>query len=366
MAGARIQGAHQKKMAVENALGFLRAGDAPAEGPIYVIAGPQPFLREYVLDNLRQRMAAKGFQYRPFQAGGGEGFGAVIRELEAADLFAPRRFVACRVLKNYRERAGDDDGDDENALGSGGGSEAALISAINKIGPTVRLGLVYERDNAPAKIKRTAEGAGVVINCMRPFDNQIGQYAEIFARGLGLKLARDTADLLAIRHGGDLAAIANALNLAGIAAEAGKIDEADLGSGSGTSRVPDLFELAESVPRGNLNETLALFDRAVETGRDPIELLAVELIPLIRRMLTAAVLLEKRQGAAAIGRVLGLSPSSSLMMRALDGARRFGTERLTMAHRKATMLDANFKAGLLKEREAAIAGLLLELMASAK
>jgi DNA polymerase III delta subunit len=311
-------------------------------------------------------MAAEGFQYRAFQAGGADGFGAVIRELEAADMFAPRRFVACRVLKTYRERGGDDEGADEGGGSSGGGSEAALIEAIGRLGPSVKLGLVYERDNAPAKVRRTAEVAGVVINCMRPFDNQISQYAEIFARGLGLKLARDTADLLAVRHGGDLAAIANALSLAAIATEAGgKIDEADLGNGGGL-RVPDLFELAESVPHGKLDETLALFDRAVQTGRDPIELLAVELIPLIRRMLTAAVLVEKRQGAAAIGRVLGLPPSSGLMMRALDGARRFGVERLTGAHRKATMLDANFKAGLLKEREAAIAGLLLELMTPAQ
>jgi DNA polymerase III delta subunit len=354
-------------MAVENALGFLRATGASVDVPVYVIAGPQPFLREYVLDNLRTRMAAAGFQYRAFQAGGGEGFGTVIRELEAADLFAPRRFVGCRVLKTYRQRGGGDDDDEGGSGGGGSDGEAALVDAINKIGPTVRLALVYERDSPPAKIRRTAEGPGIVINCMRPFDNQIGQYADVFARGLGLKLARDTADLLAVRHGSDLAAIANALSLAAIAAETGgKIDEADLGGGGGSSRVPELFELAESVPRGNLNETLALFDRAVQTGRDPIELLAVELIPLIRRMLAAAVLLEKRQGAAAIGRVLSLPPSSGLMMRALDGARRFGVERLTVAHRKATQLDASFKTGLLKEREAAIAGLLLELMAPAK
>jgi DNA polymerase III delta subunit len=354
-------------MAVENALGFLRAAGASVEAPVYVIAGPQPFLREYVLDNLRQRMAAAGFQYRAFQTGGAEGFGAVIRELEATDLFAPRRFVACRVLKTYRERGGggDEDGGDDGAPGGGGG-EAGLIEAIGKIGPSMRLGMVYERDSAPPKIRRTVEGAGVVINCIRPFDNQIAQYAEVFARGLKLKLARDTADLLALRHGGDLAAMANALNLAAIAAGSGKIDEADLGGGGGASRVPDLFELAESVARGTLNEALALFDRAVQTGRDPIELLAVEIIPLVRRTLTAAVLLEKRQGAAAIGRVLGLPPSSGLMMRALDGARRFGSARLAAAHQKATLLDASFKAGLLKEREAAIAGLLLELMGPAK
>lgn len=349
-------------MSVENALGFLRGGP-DALAPVYVIAGPQPFLREYALETLRRRMIAAGYQYRAFQAGGADGFSAVIRELEAADLFAPKRFVACRVLKTFRERAEDEDAEERSAT-KGGGGEVALLDAIGKIGQSSRLGLIYDRDTAPAKVRRVGESAGVVINCMRPFDNQIGQYAEVFARGLGLKLARDTADLLALRHGGDLSAIANALSLAAIAnAAGGKIDEADLGGGS-SSRVPDLFELAESIPRGNLNETLALFDRAVQVGRDPIELLAVEIIPLIRRMLTAAVLLDRRQGAAAIGRVLGLPPSSVLLTRAVDGARRFGKQRLTDAHQRATQLDADFKAGLLKERESAIAGLLIDLVGS--
>lgn len=357
-------------MAVENALGFLRGAGLRVAAPIHVIAGPQPFLREYVLDILRQRMAAEGYQYRPFQIGGAEGFGAVIQELEGADLFAPRRLVACRVLKTYRERGGDAAEEDGATGGRGGGAgEAALISAIERISATIRLALIYDRDSAPARIRRVAEQSGTVINCMRPFDNQIGQYAEVFARALGLKLARDTADLLALRHGGDLAAMNNALGLAAIAAAGnGQIDEADLGGpgASGTSHVPDLFELAESIARGNLNETLTLFDRAVQTGRDAIELLAVEIIPLTRRMFIAAVLLNKRKGASEVARALGLPPSSGLMTRAVDGARRFGLERLARAHRRATELDAQFKTGLLKEREAAIAALLIDLMSPAK
>ncbi|MGA2409768.1 MAG: hypothetical protein ABSG46_05175 [Candidatus Binataceae bacterium] len=50
------------------------------------------------------------------------------------------------------------------------------------------------------------------------------------------------------------------------------------------------------------------------------------------------------------------------MTRAILGARRFGLERLTRAHRRATELDAQFKAGLLKERDAATAALLIDLM----
>ena len=42
--------------------------------------------------------------------------------------------------------------------------------------------MVYERDNAPIKIRRVVEKLGTVINCMRPYDNQVGQYAEVFAQ----------------------------------------------------------------------------------------------------------------------------------------------------------------------------------------
>jgi hypothetical protein len=53
-----------------------------------------------------------------------------------------------------------------------------------------------------------------------------------------------------------------------------------------------------------------------------------------------------------------------LIVRAIDGGRRFGAQRLMRAHRRACELDANFKNGLIKEREQAISSLLLELMAS--
>jgi DNA polymerase III delta subunit len=356
-------------MAAENALGFLRAlaqGREPT--PVVLIAGPQAFLREYVLDALRRSMAPDGFKYRTFQVGAGGGFAAVISELEGADMFAPKRLVVCRVLRSHRERASaEDDGDDgeDRAAGSSAGGETALGAAIERIGPALRLALSYERDNAPAKMRKIVDQAGTLVNCMRPFDNQVGQYAELFARNLGLKLSMSAADLLAGRHGGDLSAIANALAKAAITCtEKGRVETSDLGE-AGLTRIPEVFELAESLARGNPAETLSLFDRAVETGREPIELLAVEVIPLVRRMLVAAALISRRKGVADIARALGLPPNSGLLTRAVEGARRFGLDRLQRAHRRACELDAYFKMGLLKEREQAVAGMLLDLMAGA-
>ncbi len=350
-------------MASENALGFLRAADREPP-PIVLIAGPQAFLREYVLDLLRDRAARDGFGLRSFQIAGGDGFGAAIAELEGADLFAPRRLVVARVMRAYRERAADDDeGSSESSKSRAGraGDETALGAALERISANVRAAILYERDTLPAKLKRVVEKLGLTINCPRPFDNQLGQYAELFARRIGLRLAPDATDLLVGRHGADLSGIANALARAAIHAEnGGRIDGAAFGEAAGR-RTPEPFELAESIARGRGAEAVAIFDRAVASGRDPIELLGVEIIPTMRRMLAAASILERRKNAAEVAHVLGLPPSSPLVTRAIDGARRFGARRLFEAHRRACQLDAGFKNGTLREREAAIGGLLLEL-----
>ncbi len=355
-------------MAIENALAFLRGGTR-VSAPVFLIVGPQPFLREYVLDTLRLRLAPAGFQYRPFQVGGADGYGAAISELEGADLFAPKRLIACRVLKTHRERASvadDDDGDGGEGKAGGVADESALGAALERISGPVHCAIVYERDNAPAKIRRVVEKIGTVINCLRPYDNQIGQYVEVFAQNLGLKLSFNAVDLLVGRHGSDLGAISNAIAKAAIScADGAKVESSDLGAG-GASRIPDLFELAESVARGRPGEALALFDRAIQTGRDPIELLAVEVIPLVRRMLVAASMLEKRKTPADVARALGMQPTSQLVVRAVDGGRRFGALRLMRAHRRACELDAKFKNGLIHEREQAISAMLLDLMAPAE
>ncbi len=350
-------------MASENAIAYLRAPDREPP-PLALIAGPQAFLREYLLDAMRERAARDGFGYRSFQISGGEGFGAAIAELEGADLFAPRRFVACRVMRNYRERAAEDDdsaGEGAAPRGRRAGDEAALGAALERLAPNVRVAILYERDSAPAKIRRIVEKLGLALNCPRPFDNQIGQYAELFARRFGLRAGGDVIDLLVGRHGADLGAIVNALARAAIHAEpGGRIEAAAFGESAGR-RVPEPFALAESLARGQGAESVAIFDRAVASGRDPIEILGVEIIPTMRRMLAAASLLERRKGAADVAHILGLPPSSPLVARALDGARRLGARRLRAAHRRACQLDAGFKNGTIREREAAIGALLIEL-----
>ena len=87
------------------------------------------------------------------------------------------------------------------------GGEAALAELIETGVAPNRLMLVYERDNVPTRIRKAAEKSGALVNCLRPFDNQVPDYALAFARARGRKLGAGSADFLAARHAGDLAAI---------------------------------------------------------------------------------------------------------------------------------------------------------------
>jgi DNA polymerase III delta subunit len=354
-------------MAVETALSILRAGDRVTLSPAIVISGPHAFLREYVFDIVRRRMLQQGMKYRGFQVGGAEGFDAVLAELREADLFAPVRVVGCRVLRSHRggDQDGGEDGTSSGSSRAGTGSgEAALAEALETVRGPGALIVVYERDTAPAKIRRAAEQSGLAINCPRPYDNQLAQFAEAFARVQDLRLGRGVADLLVSRHAGDLSAIANTLAKAAIHREPGAtVSPSDLGDPA-AAKIPDLFELAEALSNGRAAAALATLGRALAAGRDPFELLAVEIAPVMRRMMLAASMAAHRQSAAQIAAALGMSPSSPLAMRAIEGARRFGMPRLTEAYRRVAQLDADFKNGRVKEREEALAGMLLELMAS--
>src|SRR5260370_17840872 len=95
-----------ESMAAENALGFIRAigQERGMAAPVFLIAGQQAFLREYVLDALRHRLLRDGFNYRAFQVGGSGGFGPIIDELQGPDLFAPKRLLGCRRLQSPPRR----------------------------------------------------------------------------------------------------------------------------------------------------------------------------------------------------------------------------------------------------------------------
>jgi DNA polymerase III delta subunit len=184
-----------------------------------------------------------------------------------------------------------------------------------------------------------------------------------FAQSLGLKLSAAAIDMIISRHGGDLGAVAGALGKLTIFIEPGAaVQPGDLDEGA--RRMPEAFELADSLARGRGSAALAQLGRATALGRDVFEILAVEIIPMMRRMMIAASMTAARRSDGDVAAALGLAPQSGLATRAIEGARRFGLARLERAYWRACAMDAGFKNGMIKEREAALAGLILDLIST--
>jgi DNA polymerase III delta subunit len=349
-------------MPSENALAFLaqlEAGKAlmPA---VILIAGPQVFLKEYVMDACREALRGSGRESQSFQVASASDFGAVLEAIAAPSLFASATIATCRVL---RSRGGaDDDSETGETRATRGGDDSKLSRAIELARAPSHLILLYERDSAPAKVQRQVEKAGLAIVCNKPFESQLPQVATLFARRLGLKIGYATAETLTERYGANLAAMHNALVLAALAAPQQKPDDFLRSSGAGADLGSDLFQISESLSGDLPLMPLAMIDRAAAVGRDPTELLSIEIIPALRRLLIAATLGMQGQGPAEIAMEIGMSPRSPRVTATTNAARRYGLRRLIRTYREAIELDANFKNGTVKEREQALSGLLAPLL----
>jgi DNA polymerase III delta subunit len=347
-------------MARVSALEFLRACARPSQLPgTILIYGPQAFLREYVLDTALASMNSPGRERLRLQLGPNDAPAALLGELSGPSLFAPTRMIACRVLRSRRARTHSaDEGLDTGAKRDG---DAQLAEAIVKLASSTSLVMLYEQERAPAAISQTVENRGLAVVCGKPFPNQVEQYAQLFARRLGLELSTAAGAHLAERCNADLGALHNTLALAAIELGAkAKVGMKEL-SGPFAGSAPELFDLARCVSSAQAGRFLALLDRAGALGRDAVEVLAVEIIPTLRRMLLAASMLAEGRRRAEIARALGMGPQSPAVESAIDGAARLGLNRIREAYREAVELDTAFKTGLVRERQAALCRLMLDM-----
>ncbi len=349
-------------MPSENALALLAQIEArkallPAA---ILIAGPQAFLKEYVLDACRDALRGPGREQQSFQIGAGGDFGAVLEAIAAPGLFAAATIATCRILRS-RGGGADEDGEAGETRASRSSDDSKLFRAIELATSPSHLILLYERDKAPAKVQRQIEKAGLAIVCNKPFESQLPQVATLFALRLGLKINYATADNLTERYGTNLAAMHNALVLAAIAAPQRTPDEF-LRTGAGADWGGELFQISESLSGDLPLLALAMIDRAIAVGRDPVELLSIEIIPALRRLLIAAALGMQGQGPAEIAMEIAMSPRSPRVTAIANAARRYGLRRLTQTYREAIELDANFKNGMVKERQQALSVLLAPLL----
>ena len=124
-----------------------------------------------------------------------------------------------------------------------------------------------------------------------------------------------------------MSAVSNTLGKVRIFAEPGKpVQPGDLDEGA--RRMPGGGRARrERLARTEFGGAGAVGARA-RARRDVFEILAVEIIPMMRRMMIAAAMMAARRSPGDVAFELGLPPQSGLATRAIEGARRYGLARL--------------------------------------
>jgi len=354
-------------MAAENALAFLRQFETgkPMLPATIVITGTQPFLKEYVLECCCAVARGEAAELRRFHIGNAADLAPLLEAVAAPGLFSSATTAVARILRTRRIRAeGDDESEEQDA--GGRGDDGLLNEAIESVRLPSRLILLYERDSAPAKVIRAVEANGLTIACNRPYDSQLIQYAGVFAHRLGVTLSPAALDLIVLKYGGNLLEMHNALALAALVKTIQPPDQFVRSLGGDSRLGGEVFALSESLAGDRPELAFALLDGAYGLGRDPNELLAVEVIPALRRMVTAANLLEQRRAPIEVAVALKLPPRSPMVAVAMDAAKRFGKTHLNAVYRAAVELDRGMKDGTIRDREAALSGLLLALLAQGR
>ncbi len=356
-------------MAWQTALSFLAAGGDSGPAPVALVHGAEAFLREFVAERIRQSLAARGYQCLFFHTAEVAGLSGLIRELNEPPLFAGRRLLVARVGRARAEREARP-ARERGGPGAGGraaarqeGLDEMLAGVAARVAEPTRLLLLLERETAPARLRAAVEEAGgLVVECMRPFEEQAAALAGALAQAQGLALAPRAALELAEACAGSPAAIGAALGRLKARLEPrSSVTPADLRQEFLADVAPAPFALADSIARGRAGAGLRQLGRALSAGRDPNEVLAVEIVPVLRRILVAAAVLERNGSRSEVAQALGVPAQSRLAGSALEGARNYGFAALAKAHRKVCELDRGFKSGQVKEQAQALWELLYSL-----
>ncbi len=346
-------------MRSQTALEFLSDLTAGHTPPAVVhVFGPNAFLREYVMDAVVLALKTHGFERVSFHLSNSDDARPILEELSDSGLFTRRKVITCRIVRASRTGS-----ESERARAGKTALETALGRTIPNLPPNVSLVILYERESLPANLSRAVQENGAAVVCPRPFANQIVRYAQLFGRRLGARLPNNVYVQLAEGCGDDLGAIYNAIEKISLQGEQAGQAEIVQHTSDDHAAAPQLFELARALSEAEPGVFCARLERALALGREPVEILAVEIIPTLRRMLVAASLLAARQAPSQIGQALGWPAHSQIVQSTVSGARRLGLERVRQLYREAIALDKDFKTGAVKQREAALFRLAFGLAA---
>jgi DNA polymerase-3 subunit delta len=269
-----------------DSIAFLDKPFAKKPQPIYVLYGDEDFLKRQVLVALRESILGPGdteFSLSTY-AGDDATFATVHDELWTLPFIGPRRLVSVEradpFITKYR---------------------AALEKYVAEPAQTGTLVLEVKSWPATTRLAKMVPPAGSIA-CKAPAAYRLPEWCARWAqtryeRELPASAARLLVDLIGAEMGQLDQELAKLSTFVGTGC---RIDIADVDRLVGSSRTENTFKIFDAMGSGNAKTALAILDRALTQGEDPIRILGAFSMQL-RRLVQASRL---HQQGLSLGQAL--------------------------------------------------------------
>jgi DNA polymerase-3 subunit delta len=262
-------------------------------GPLYVLHGDEAFLKRQVLQVLRTRALGPDAddQSLATHAGDKATFAAVYDELQTVPFFAPRRIVVVDGADPFVTRF-----------------RSQLEKNIDKLPPSGVLVLDVKTWPANTRLAKMVAGTATIV-CKAPPTYKLAPWCTEWAAAQHQKqLPAPAAGLLVDLVGAEMGLLdQEILKLAIYVGERKKIDVADVDRLVGNNRAESTWKIFDALAASQAPEALAILDRALDQGEEPLKIMGAFSMQL-RRLAQAARLAAQGVNLRAALAQVGVPP----------------------------------------------------------
>lgn len=235
--------------------------ESSAPAPLYLLMGEETFLIQEALLLLKQKSvieSARDFNCDVFDAS--EADAATVKDAaEMLPMMSARRFVAFRGVDDLKDKEWE-----------------ILFPLFENPPDTTTMVLTCEALDKRKKSYKKISEAAVVIECKRPYDNQVADWIEYLAFRRNLKVSREAAQLLKQFVGTNLTELNNELGkLMDYLGERTTIEAKDVLQVVSQTRVDRIFDLTDAIGRRDRATALHSLANLLEHGQSEVGILAM-------------------------------------------------------------------------------------------
>lgn len=317
--------------------------------PIYLLTGEDVYRKNLVIKKLKELVNPDDFNYFRGEATSAD-ISEAIAQANTAPVFSQARFIVLTGLDKLRKDA-------KNI-------RTVLTDYLNSPLPTTTLVLTHNDAKKMKTEKILAElcaDHGRVVNFDELKGDDLTAWVRAQLAAKGLQGDFDSIHLLCEGVGSELAALENEIEklyLYTLDREDKKITSKDVLTCIGFSKEQNPFELSNLITACRKQEALALIDKLIEDGEEPVAVLAKMTYPIIK-MARIRRLSDAGLAPNDILRNAGLMPWES---RLISNVRRFPTQNAFLnTLNRLIDADAAFKTSTASNPKNTLKGILLTL-----